>query len=177
MTAIRRNRVLGAILAGGASRRFGSDKALADIDGKPMLDHVIDVLSPQVDAILMCGRSWRDYDHVEDDPPGRLGPLAGLNAALGQAKRRGFGAVLSLPVDVLPVPSDLLERLGGDSPAVLTRQFLIGYWPVTLGDDLAAFVRTEDRVMRWIEHCNARMLPEPEGLANINRAQDLSDLG
>src|SRR3546814_6935480 len=37
-------KLLGALIAGGQSRRFGSDKALAVIEGKPLLNHVIDAL-------------------------------------------------------------------------------------------------------------------------------------
>ena len=38
------------------SRRFGSDKAMARIDGVTLLDHVHAALLPQVDDIVLCGR-------------------------------------------------------------------------------------------------------------------------
>ena len=51
-------RVLGAILAGGRSSRFGSDKALALIDERPMLDHVSERLAVQCDGLVVIGRDW-----------------------------------------------------------------------------------------------------------------------
>ena len=55
-------RVLGAIIAGGQSRRFGSDKALAVIDGRPMIAHVTEALRPQVEMVAICGRDWPGLD-------------------------------------------------------------------------------------------------------------------
>lgn len=48
--------LLGAIIAGGMSRRFGSDRAMAQIDGIALLDHVHAALKAQVDDIVILFR-------------------------------------------------------------------------------------------------------------------------
>src|ERR1700761_6137627 len=106
-------RILGAILAGGRSSRFGSDKALTVIDGRSMLDRIIDALAPQVDGIVVCGRpSSERYDGIADRPAADLGPLGGINAALHYAMTHGFGAVLTVPCDTPLLPADLRDQLG-----------------------------------------------------------------
>jgi molybdopterin-guanine dinucleotide biosynthesis protein A len=75
----------GYILAGGASSRFGSDKALAKLDGLPMLEHMIDlVLSITDDAVVIGSRKQYmgfDVEIIEDRWPGE-GPLGGIITAL-----------------------------------------------------------------------------------------------
>jgi molybdopterin-guanine dinucleotide biosynthesis protein A len=58
--------LLGAIFAGGASRRFGSDKALADIGGVALLERVAARLRPQCDALVVVGREWPGLESVAD---------------------------------------------------------------------------------------------------------------
>ena len=48
--------ILGAILAGGQARRFGSDKAQALWRGRRLIDHVADALGSQTTALVVCGR-------------------------------------------------------------------------------------------------------------------------
>ena len=50
--------ILGAVIAGGRSTRFGSDKALALIGGERLIDRTIAALDPQVDRLVVCGRKW-----------------------------------------------------------------------------------------------------------------------
>lgn len=57
-------KVLGAIIAGGLSTRSGSDKALAMIAGRPMIEHAIGSLRPQVESLILCGRSWPDIETI-----------------------------------------------------------------------------------------------------------------
>ncbi|MGC5774480.1 molybdenum cofactor guanylyltransferase [Paenibacillus pabuli] len=79
----------GIILAGGLSRRMGSNKALLDWNGSSVLEQVIQAMSPAVQQVIVStGTSSAAYQvlaydcvHVEDDYPGK-GPLAGLHAAL-----------------------------------------------------------------------------------------------
>lgn len=167
-------KILGAIIAGGKARRFGSDKAMALIDGRPMLDHVISALNAQVDRIVICGREWPGLQMLRDQPEGGIGPLAGLNAALDFACAHGFDAVVSLPVDVVPLPDDLVARLAGPEAAVFTEQHLIGWWPAGLAQLLHDHVAAGHRSLRsWIEASHARAVAEPAGLINVNRPADL----
>lgn len=103
--------ILGAIIAGGQSRRFGSDKALAEIAGKPLLQRVADALGSQTDALIVCGREWPGLVSVPDRPGPDQGPLGGICAALHYAADHGFDAVLTAGCDTLPVPGDLTALL------------------------------------------------------------------
>ncbi|RJF90565.1 molybdenum cofactor guanylyltransferase [Sphingomonas cavernae] len=109
-------KVLGAIIAGGQSRRFGSDKALARIGGKTLLDHVAEALAAQTDALIICGREWPGLISIPDRPAPDQGPLGGLCAALRYAADNGFDAVLTAGCDTLPVPTDLLSLLNPSLP-------------------------------------------------------------
>jgi molybdopterin-guanine dinucleotide biosynthesis protein A len=162
------DRLLGAIIAGGLSRRFGSDKALALIDGRPMLDHVSDALQAMVAEVVVCGRAWREFRHLADRPEPGCGPLGGLAAALAHAREQGFDAVLSVPVDVLPLPPDLPSRLAGGGPRVLAGQHLIGLWPAALASGLDEHLAAGHRSIRsWIEASGAVRVAET-GLDLVN---------
>lgn len=168
-------RLLGAIIAGGASRRFGSDKALAQIQGRSLLDHSCAVLAPQVAELVLCGRAMPDLRALRDRPHPGLGPLGGLAAALADAQTRGLDAVVTVPIDVFPLPGDLVARLGGAGPAVFATQYLIGLWPAALAARLDAHLAVGHRSLRgWMEATAARRVNDVAlGLSNINRRDDL----
>jgi molybdopterin-guanine dinucleotide biosynthesis protein A len=168
-------RVLGAILAGGKSRRFGSDKALARYEGQCLMTHCIAALRAQVDALVVCGRQWDGLISLPDRPVADAGPLAGLNAALHHP---GFDAVLCVPVDVHPLPRDLRAMLEGDAARVLASQHTIGFWPVELAATLDAHLARGHRAIGgWIAHSGAVRVPDAGlGLININRRADLAAL-
>lgn len=166
--------ILGAILAGGQSRRFGSDKALAVLDGAPMIEQVIAALRPQVDALAVCGRDWPGLIGLDDRPGGGAGPLAGLNAALHHAVAQGYAGVLAAPVDVLPLPRDLRARLVGEHAAVFAQQHAVGYWPAPLAPLLDTYLaQGHRRIDEWISLAGARRVDEPFPMRNINRREDL----
>ncbi len=85
-----RNDVLGAILAGGAGRRMGADKALVEVDGEPMIRRVARVVAPIAGEVVVAGRAGtlEGLRGVPDPPSAGGGPLAGLVAALGEAAGR-----------------------------------------------------------------------------------------
>ncbi len=165
---------LGAVLAGGAATRFGSDKALAMFGGIPLIEHVITALTPQVSKIVICGRDWPGFTRVDDLPAPGLGPLAGLCAALVHARQNGFDAVLCSPCDMLGLPADLVQRLGA-GPAVAMGQRAVGIWPATLAASLLARLASGGgRSLRgWAETCEAAQI-DCGALHNVNTPADLA---
>lgn len=80
--------VTGTILAGGYSQRMGSDKALLELGGQPVIARVATELAEITDSVLIaCGEqerkeySFLQYPLVVDRYPG-CGPLAGIHAAM-----------------------------------------------------------------------------------------------
>ncbi len=168
-------RILGAILAGGRSIRFGSDKAAALIGSRSLIEHAIEALAPQVSALVVCGRSWRGRTALADRPEAGLGPLGGLNAALHHAVEHGFDAVLSVPVDVFPLPPDLLLRFAGKQAETLRRHHAIGLWSAGLAPALDRHLAAGHRSIRsWIEVTGASSTDDAGlDLRNINTPADL----
>lgn len=79
------------VLAGGQSSRFGSDKALAEVDGQPMIQNVIDRLHRDGQAVTLVtgeAKRYETFGHaVITDRPAHVGPIGGLAAALDHQKQ------------------------------------------------------------------------------------------
>ena len=117
-------RFLGAVLAGGRSTRFGSDKAVAELDGERLLDRAVGVLREVCDEVVVVsshlGHDCGGWTRVPDRRPG-LGPLAGIEAALDRAARDGAAGVVVLACDLPGVEAADVRRLLdelGDTDAV-----------------------------------------------------------
>jgi len=169
---------LGAVLAGGRSSRFGSDKAMAVWRGRPLIDHAIDALRPMVDDLVICGRTHGDIVAITDLPAPDMGPLGGLNAALHHAQAQGFDLVLSVGCDTPLLPPALLERLlGAPGPAYVANLPVIGCWPVGLAGELDTFLRENRKhaIRAWAASVSAEPIDWPT-LANVNEPADLRRL-
>ena len=170
--------VLGAILAGGKATRFGSDKALVVLDGRPLIEHVASSLAKQCDSVIVVGRMQDGYQCVGDRPSADMGPLAGLAGALAYASDAGFSHVLSVGVDAPGIPSDLRAMLE-PAPAYVVNQPVVGYWPVTALDLLDQILASDERhsMLHFIERLGARGVVLDSPPANINTPADLENLG
>ncbi|CAN5338456.1 molybdenum cofactor guanylyltransferase [soil metagenome] len=171
--------VLGAVLAGGQSRRFGSDKALAELDDRPLIAHAAAALEPFVAEVAICGRAFGGFVALADRPAPGLGPLGGLAAALRHAADHGFDAVLSIGCDMPMLPATLVETLFAIGAPVAVRALPIcGLWRAQDADRLDEHLAdSNDRSMRgWLAACGGRWLEGDIALANINTAVDLAAL-
>jgi molybdopterin-guanine dinucleotide biosynthesis protein len=106
---------LGVILAGGASRRFGSPKALATVDGRRIVDRVRDALAAAVDAVAVSANDAALFADLglpilPDEAPD-LGPLGGIQAGLRRAAREGRGGALVVACDLPHVSAELLRTI------------------------------------------------------------------
>ena len=168
-------RILGAVLCGGASKRFGSDKAEARLGAATLLTLTNRALEKHCGAVIMCGARRPGYKTIADRPMPDMGPLGGLCAALHYGADHGFTHVLSAPVDVHPMPEALVDVLAGEGPAVLDRHWLLGLWPTRLAAALEAHLSSGERkVLSWIEAAQARRIAGfEERMVNINTTADL----
>lgn len=115
----------GVVLAGGRSTRMGQDKALLEVDGKPLLLHAIEALRPHVAELIVIGDPKKygafPADCVPDDLEG-LGPLGGIVTAMNHAR---YERLLVLACDVpnvsAPVLQLLKKSLGTDVDAAVPR--------------------------------------------------------
>ena len=166
-------RILGAILGGGTSSRFGSDKALALHEGRPLIGHVAAALAAQTQALVICGRAWGGTPELADQPAPGLGPIGGICAAMQHGAENGFTHVLIAPCDLLGIPADTAARLL-PGPAVAEGQWLLGLWPTGLCQALTAAILSEGAipVRRWIQLSGAVSVAVG-GLRNVNRPGDL----
>jgi molybdopterin-guanine dinucleotide biosynthesis protein A len=166
--------LLGAILAGGQARRFGSDKAHALYEGARLIDRVAAALSAQCEAVVVCGREEPGFVCIPDWPEAGLGPLGGLAAALRQAREHGYDAVLSAGVDVPDLPHDLAAMLAGEGAAIVESQPVVGLWPVEAGAALETFLSGGGRSLyRFADHVGARRAALTKSLMNVNFPEDL----
>ena len=115
MTIIASGDVTGIVLAGGQGRRMGGvDKGLVQLDGRPLVTHVIERLAPQVgELIINANQNVEGYRAfgprvVADAVGGFAGPLAGLHAGLTSA---ATSYVVTVPCDSPFLPADLVARL------------------------------------------------------------------
>jgi molybdopterin-guanine dinucleotide biosynthesis protein A len=171
-------RILGAMLAGGRSRRFGSDKAVAELDGQTLIDHAIHDLSACVETVAVCGRDIAGRLSLPDRPRPDIGPLGGLNAALHYAAEHGFAGVLSTGCDMPVFPRVLGAALLGDGAAIVEGQHLLGYWPSTLAPALDAHLAVTDdlSMAAWFAIARPRTVRFEGALPNINTPADLDVL-
>ncbi|MEJ2667708.1 MAG: molybdenum cofactor guanylyltransferase [Deinococcales bacterium] len=180
--------VTGAVLCGGRSQRFGSDKALQVVGGRTLLARALDSLAPAGERLLV-GRAYVGVDarHVPDLRPG-LGPLAGLEAALHAAG----GAWVALAACDLPCLSTAYWRLlcaqaSGDRPVCVRHpngdfEPLAALYPrsalravaarLDAGElDLQALLAALDA--RSLSAAEVESVCGPAVLRNVNRPQDL----
>ena len=103
------------ILAGGMARRMGGqDKGLIEINGRPMIEYIIEALKPQVDNILInANRNIEKYKRygypvVSDMMGDYFGPLVGMASGLQACDS---DLILTVPCDSPFVPPVLAARL------------------------------------------------------------------
>ncbi|GAB4239224.1 MAG: hypothetical protein OHK005_00460 [Candidatus Methylacidiphilales bacterium] len=104
-----------ALIAGGASRRMGTDKALLAIAGQTLWQRQLAVLercTPRIAVVAPQQPVWlpSNIPWVED-APGACGPLAGLLAGLRWAETQGATHLLALAVDLPQITSGHLLPL------------------------------------------------------------------
>ena len=186
--------ITGVVLAGGRGSRMGGiDKGLQLFRGKPMVQHVIERLAPQVDEVLVnANRNAEAYEGlgyrvVADEIEGFAGPLAGFERGLAHARGE---LVVTSPCDSPFLPRDLVKRLHaaleeGDAALAVAKT---GDQPhpvfslmrrsvhASLREFLASGQRKIDRWYGALAVVEVSFDDEADGFLNINTLDELSGL-
>lgn len=103
------------ILSGGRATRMGGlDKGLVNLNGKPLVKHVIERIQPQVDELFInANRELDTYKSFgisvfTDEQADFIGPLAGFYVGLSQARHP---YLLTVPCDSPYLPMNIANRL------------------------------------------------------------------
>jgi molybdopterin-guanine dinucleotide biosynthesis protein A len=116
-------RLLGAVLAGGRSRRFGSDKAVESVGGATLLDRAADTLTEVFgEVVIVSARPVETDRRVVPDARDPCGPLGGIEAALAHAVELGLDGAFVLACDLPVVTADTVRdvaRALDSSPTAL----------------------------------------------------------
>jgi len=167
--------ILGVVLAGGQSARFGSDKALAELGGHTLLARAVDTLSGWCEHVVVAGRATAPAPTLPDWPHASMGPLGGIAAGLHHARDEGYTHVLTLGVDSLGLPETLPELLL-PGPAYVESQPVVGLWPTGAVDAIETLLLADGRhsMLAFAEAIGATAVKIDAEPANINTPADLA---
>jgi len=189
----------GVVLAGGLSRRMGEqEKSLLELDGKPIIGHVIDRLKSQTSNILINANgdparfSSFNLPIQADTVEGFAGPLAGILAGMRWCETNAPTCkyVLSVAADTPFFPNSFADRLIAEIPvedgaiALASsdnrRHPVFGLWSISLADDLHKFLVDEEnrKVMLFVErypnHLVDFEITDTDPFFNVNTPEDLA---
>jgi molybdopterin-guanine dinucleotide biosynthesis protein A len=171
--------VTGVLLVGGASRRFGSPKALAKLGGVTLGEHAWAALAWCDERLAVGKRADRLLlpFEVHDDDSSVRAPLAGLVAGLRLA---AHDVVVVLPVDCPLVTPALLRQLAAacEDAAVPQTGPLPGAYRRRCRPLFERRLAAGELALRGaLELLAVRVLSlDPELLVNVNSRDDLNRL-
>ena len=182
--------ISGVILSGGRGSRMGNcDKGLVHLNQRPLIEHVIANISPQVNEVIInANRNMSDYKKynlpvIADIHAGQPGPLAGMAAALSVIQTPLLATV---PCDSPFIPLDLVSRLYASliheqaDLAVVHSQRLQPVFclvkKILLGDLLQFLADGGRKIDTWHEQINVSHTDfddVPDAFLNINSLAEL----
>ncbi|MEM9346071.1 MAG: molybdenum cofactor guanylyltransferase [Planctomycetota bacterium] len=173
------------ILAGGRSRRFGSDKALAETDGVPMLRSIMNGLGSIDQHITLVTGETKRYQEfsvrVITDKPSGVGPIGGLNAALSDRKAHcGEGWLMLVACDLIKPHRDWTTPLitqirSTTAPAIAYRgdqwEPMLALYHTRLLPTIDQMLQRQQCAMhRLLEQVGAQAVELPDGQTSIPQA-------
>ncbi|WP_420549961.1 molybdenum cofactor guanylyltransferase MobA [Curvivirga sp.] len=192
--------IVAVVLAGGLARRMnGEIKPLKELAGKPILSHIIDRITSQVDQVVINVNQNEDLfvryglPITKDSIDGFVGPLGGILAGMDWVARNvpETRYMISVPGDGPFLPLDLVEGLLlplRENKAQLSvavsngrTQPVVGAWDISLREDLRTALLEEKlyKVDRWTSRYRIDEVdfsqPDYDPFYNTNKIEDLAE--
>ena len=189
--------ILGAILAGGKSKRMGKDKLFLEINNKKLIEHTIDKVKKYLKEVIIITNQDNEFFSknnlitVKDCIEGQLGPLVGILTAMKWAKENltKCSWIATFPCDTPFFPESIIKNFIRESKKKESlilcasshgrKHNIFGLWSLDLYDKLQDDLINKKvrKVQDWTEKNKIKNLEfkfkDYDPFFNINTHEDL----
>ena len=189
------NNILGTVLAGGKSQRFGEDKSQVKLDGKLLIDYILSEIVDEFREILIVTNNQiafqksKKISTIKDLKKGQ-GPLGGVLSAMKWAKEknRNYKWISTFPVDTPFFKKEILKKFLSkinieESKLFFiksnnTRHNIFGMWSIDLMKKLEEDLnKGHKKVETWADSIGVKIINMEfmyeDPFFNINTKDDL----
>ena len=189
------NKILGVVLAGGKSQRFGQDKSQVKLQGKILIDYILSEIVDEFNETLIVTNNLinfmsSDKIFLTKDFKNGLGPLGGVFTAMKWVKENNkkYQWIASFPSDTpffkMDIFNDFIKRVNEKESELFfiksgeKRHNIFGLWSVHLVDQLNKDLEIGTRkVERWANDIGVKIInmayEKQDPFFNINTKEDL----
>jgi len=189
--------ILGAILAGGQSKRMGKDKLFLELNNKKLIEHTLDKVKKYLKKIIIITNQDNEFffknnlTTVKDCIEGQLGPLVGILTAMKWAKENlsKCSWIATFPCDTPFFPESIIKSFIEESKKKESlilcasshgrKHNIFGLWSLDLYDKLENDLINKKirKVQDWTEKNKIKNLEfefkDYDPFFNINTKEDL----
>ena len=189
------NNILGTVLAGGKSQRFGEDKSQVNLANKLLIDHILSEIIDEFNEVLIVSNNSIKFNKFEkitkiEDYKKGLGPLGGVLSAMKWIKtnKREYQWIATFPVDTPFFKKEILkyfiQKINLEKSDLFfiksnnTRHNIFGLWSIKLLDKLEKDLdKGERKVELWANNIGVKIInmefSNNDPFFNINTKEDL----
>ena len=189
------NNVLGVVLAGGKSQRFGEDKSQVKLGDKILIDYILSEIIDEFNEVLVVSNNSINFRKSKkisliQDFKKDLGPLGGVLTAMKWVKdnNKDYQWISTFPVDTPffknQILKDFLQNINQEEDKLFfiksnnTRHNIFGLWSIDLMDKLEEDLnKGERKVEIWANSIGVKSInmefENEDPFFNINTKDDL----
>ncbi len=192
---MQHNNILGTVLAGGKSQRFGEDKSQVKLGDKLLIDYILSEIIDEFNEVLVVSNNQINFKESKkisliEDFKKDLGPLGGVLTAMKWVKdnNKDYQWISTFPVDTPffknQILKDFLNKINIDEGKLFfiksnnTRHNIFGLWSLDLMDKLEEDLdKGERKVEIWANSIGVKNInmkfENKDPFFNINTKEDL----
>ncbi|MDA8866745.1 molybdenum cofactor guanylyltransferase [Candidatus Pelagibacter sp.] len=189
------NNILGTVLAGGKSQRFGEDKSQVKLGDKLLIDYILTEIIDEFNEVLVVSNNPINFKESEkisliQDFKKDLGPLGGVLTAMKWVKdnKKDYQWISTFPTDTPffknQILKDFLNKINIEEGKLFfiksnnTRHNIFGLWSIDLMDKLEEDLnKGERKVEVWANSIGVKNInmkfENKDPFFNINTKEDL----
>jgi len=189
------SKILGVVLAGGKSLRFGEDKSQVKLNNKSLIDHILSEILTEFKELLIVSNNLIKFNKSEKisiigDFKNNLGPLGGVLTAMKWIKdnNKDYQWISTFPTDTPffknQILKDFHDKINLKNGKLFfiksnnTRHNIFGLWSIDLADKLEKDLENGDRkVEDWANKVGVNIIDmqfeKNDPFFNINTKEDL----